>query len=406
VSNDSKTGSFERMKQHNQSTVLNTIRLKEPISRADIAKLTKLTKPTVSTMVSELIEKNLITEEEAANSTVAGGRKPFLLRINYSAYYIIGVYAAAEVVRVVMSTMDGKIVTDFSKKMTELPSKAEFMDMIIENIHDVLKRSQIDSDLILGIGFAMHGLVDPDEGIAIFSPHLHLENIPIKETLEKEFKLPVMVENDVRALAIAESWFGQGQDLSDFICLSVGLGIGSGIFIKDEIYKSPFNTGGEIGHTIIEVNGPKCECGNHGCLEAYASEIAIVRKVKTELDHHPESIIQEWINVGKTNLSLEMVFEAAKEDDPFALSILEESGRSLGLAAANMINILKPSRLILEGYIFEQGDFVVTPLKQMIEKYTFKSPHEQINVVRSTLGKTGMVLGAVTLILHKLFNGK
>ncbi|OLS35887.1 ROK family transcriptional regulator [Bacillus sp. MRMR6] len=403
MSNDSKTGSFERMKQHNQSTVLNTIRLKEPISRADIAKLTKLTKPTVSTMVSELIEKNLITEEEAANSTVAGGRKPFLLRINYSAYYIIGVYAAAEVVRVVMSTMDGKIVTDYSKEMTELPSKDEFMDMIINNIHDVLKRSRIESDLILGIGFAMHGLVDPDEGVAIFSPHLHLENIPIKETLEKEFKLPVMVENDVRALAIAESWFGQGQDLSDFICLSVGLGIGSGIFIKDEIYKSPFNTGGEIGHTIIEVNGPKCECGNHGCLEAYASEAAIVKKVESELTNHQDSILSQWIKDGKNKLTLKMIFKAAKEGDLFAVSILEESARSLGLAAANMINILKPSRLILEGYIFEQGDFIVSPLKKMIEKYTFKSPHEEINVVCSTLGKTGMVLGAVTLVLHKLF---
>jgi N-acetylglucosamine repressor len=403
MSNDIKSGSFERMKQHNQSMVLNMIRIKEPISRADIAKLTKLTKPTVSTMVSELIEKNLITEEEATTSSVVGGRKPFLLRINYSAYYIIGVYAAAEVVRVILSTMDGKIVTDYSKEMTELPSKDEFMDMIIKNIQYVLKYSQIENDLILGIGFAMHGLVDPDEGVAIFSPHLHLENIPIKETLEKEFHLPVMVENDVRALAIAESWFGQGQDISDFICLSVGMGIGSGIFIKDEIYKSPFNTGGEIGHTILEVNGPKCECGNNGCLEAYASETAIVKKVANELTDHHDSILSEWLRDGKNKLSLKMIFKAAKEGDLFAVSILEESARSLGLAAANMINILKPSRLILEGYIFEQGDIIVSPIKEMIEKYTFKSPHEEINVVCSKLGKTGMVLGAVTLVLHKLF---
>ncbi|MDQ1000365.1 N-acetylglucosamine repressor [Neobacillus niacini] len=403
MSHDTKTGSFERMKQFNQSRVLNMIRLKEPISRADIAKLTKLTKPTVSSMVSELMEKNLITEEEAANSTVAGGRKPFLLRINYSAYYIIGVYAAAEVVRVILSTMDGKIVSDYSKEMVELPGKDEFMDIIIENIHHVLNHSQIERELILGIGFAMHGLVDPDQGVAIFSPHLHLEDIRIKETLEREFLLPVMVENDVRALAIAESWFGQGQGISDFVVLSVGLGIGSGIFIKDEIYKSPFNTAGEIGHTILEVNGPKCQCGNNGCLEAYASEVAIFEKVKRELEHHQESIIHEWIKVGKTNLTLDMVFKAAKEGDPFVISILEETGRSLGLAAANMINILKPSKLILEGYIFEQGDFIVSPLKEMIEKYTFKSPHEQISVVCSTLGKTGMVLGAVTLVLHKLF---
>ncbi|WP_043932332.1 ROK family transcriptional regulator [Bacillus sp. EB01] len=401
--NDIRTGSFERMKQHNQSTVLNTIRIKEPISRADIAKLTKLTKPTVSSLVSELIEQDLITEEEAATSTIAGGRKPILLSINYSAYYIIGVYAAAEVIRVILSTMDGKIINSFSQEISELPTKDEFLEMVIEKIDYVIHHSKIERSLILGIGFAMHGLVDPVQGVAIFSPHLHLEDIPLKETLEREFNLPVLVENDVRSLAIAESWFGQGQNVSDFICLSVGRGIGSGIFINDEIYRSSFNTAGEIGHTIVKLNGEKCQCGNNGCLEAYASESAILKKAKRGVNDHPGSIIHEWLTVGKTELSLEMVFNAARKGDTFAISILEETGNSLGLAIANMVNLLKPSKLILEGYIFEQGDFVVAPLKKMIEKYTFKSPHEHISVVCSELGKTGMALGAVVLILHKLF---
>src|SRR5690606_20395481 len=288
---DNQPSSFERMKQFNQSTVLNVIRLKEPISRTDIAKLTKLTKPTVSSIVNELLEENLITEEEAANSTIAGGRKPIMLRINYSAYYIIGVYAAAEVIRVIMSTMDGKIVSDFSKRISHLPSKNEFMDIVFDNINKVLHHSHVKREEILGMGVAMHGLVDSDQGVAIFSPHLHLENIPIKQMLEKEFNLPVIIENDVRALAIAESWFGQGQGVSDFVCLSVGLGIGSGIYINNEIYRGPFNTGGEIGHTIVDVSGPKCQCGNFGCLEAYASETAIFEKVKRELDQHQDSII-------------------------------------------------------------------------------------------------------------------
>jgi N-acetylglucosamine repressor len=400
--NISKTGSFERMKLLNQSTVLNMIRLREPISRAEIAKITLLTPPTVSSLVSELIEKNLITEEQSTTSKV-GGRKPIMLRINYSAHYIIGVYAAAEVIRVILTTMDGKIVSDNSKDITELPSKAEFINLIIQNIHSILNNTHIERNLILGIGFAMHGLVDPDHGLALFSPHLHLENIPIRDLLEKEFNIPVIVENDVRALAIAESWFGQGQGVANFICLSVGLGIGSGIFINNEIYKSSFNTAGEIGHTIVDVNGPQCQCGNNGCLEAYASESAILNKVKKELKNNKETIIQEWLTDDKNDLSIKMVFKAAREGDQFATLILEETGNSLGLAAANMINILKPSKLILEGFIFEQGDFVLDPLIKMIEKYTFKSPHEEITVVCSKLGKTGMVLGAVTLILQKLF---
>lgn len=390
------------MKSHNQSTVLNMIRLSEPISRAEIAKLTNLTPPTVSSLVSELIEKNLITEEQSTNSK-AGGRKPIMLRINYSAHYIVGVYAAAEVVRVILTTMDGKIVSDYNNDITELPSKTEFINMIIDNIHYILNKTSIEKDLILGIGFAMHGLVDPDQGLAIFSPHLHLENIPIKVSLENEFNIPVIVENDVRALAIAESWFGKGQGVSDFICLSVGRGIGSGIFINNDIYKSTFNTAGEIGHTILDINGPKCQCGNNGCLEAYASESAILSKVKKELITNQDTLLHNWVKDGSDELSIKMVFKAAKEGDHFAKSILEDAGKSLGLAAANMINILKPSKLILEGSLFEEGEFVKSPLIEMIGKYTFKSSHEEILVVCSKLGKTGMVLGAVTLILRKMF---
>lgn len=391
------------MKSLNQSTVLNMIRLREPISRAEIAKLTKLTPPTVSSLVNELIDKNLITEEKA-ESTNTGGRKPIMLRINYSAYYIIGVYAAAEVIRVILTTMDGKILSDFRKDIIELPSKEEFINMIIESIHRLLDDKYINRELILGIGFAMHGLVNPDEGLAIFSPHLHLENVPIRERLEKEFHIPVTVENDVRALAIGESWFGQGQGIPDFICISVGRGIGSGIFINNEIYKSSFNTAGEIGHTILNVNGPKCQCGNNGCLESYASESAILKKVKDELKFNQTSILAEWLNGSQNDvLSIHLIFKAAKEGDCFAKTILEEAGQSLGLATANMINILKPSKIILEGNLFDEGDFVLLPLKKMIEKYTFKSSQEEITVVCSTLGKTGMVLGAVALILQKIF---
>lgn len=396
------TGSFERMKLQNQSTVLNMIRLKEPISRAEIAKLTNLTPPTVSSLVSELIEKNLITEEQVTVSK-AGGRKPIMLRINYKAHYILGVYAAAEIVRVILTTMDGKIVSDYSQEITDLPTKSVFLQMIIDNIHYILEKSEIEKNLILGIGVAMHGLVDPNQGLAIFSPHLQLENIPIKDCLESEFQIPVIVENDVRALAIAESWFGQGQGVSDFICLSVGRGIGSGIFINNEIYKSSFNTAGEIGHTILDINGPKCKCGNNGCLEAYSSETAILNKVNKVLLNNQDSLIHQWLKVNKEELSIKLVFNAAKQGDLLAISILKDAGKSLGLAAANIINILKPSKLIVEGCIFELGDYVFPPLVEMIEKYTFKSSDEEIPVVASKLGKTGMVLGAVTLVLRKMF---
>jgi len=389
-------GSFEGMKSQNQSTILNLIRLKEPISRAEIAKLTKLTKPTVGALVSELAERNLITEEKS-DTAVAGGRKPIMLRINYSAYYVVGVYAAAEVIRVILTTMDGRMVFDYKKDITELPSKEEFIEMIKSSISYVMEETNVEKNQILGIGFAMHGLVDPDNGIAIFSPHLHLEDIHLKEILEKEFSIPVIVENDVRALAIGESWFGQGQEISDFICISVGRGIGSGIVINNEIYKSSFNTAGEIGHTIVNINGPRCQCGNHGCLEAYASEIAIIDRARRKLQEKTDSVMTE------NELSIPVIFRAAKEGDELAKKILVDSGESLGIATANLINILKPTKIILEGSIFEEGDILLSRVRDMVQKYTIRSSKEEVSIVCSELGKKGMVLGAVALVLREMF---
>ncbi|GAF66048.1 putative transcriptional regulator [Bacillus sp. TS-2] len=395
------TGSFEGMKSLNQSTILNVIHNQGPISRANIAKLTKLTPPTVGGLVNELIDRNLVIEEEALQ-TNGGGRRPIMLSINYSAYYIVGVYAAAEIIRVVLSKLNGEIIFDYVQKLATLPKEEEFIEMIKENISYVLEEKHVDKKQVFGIGVAMHGLVNPDKGIAIFAPHLQLRNLPLKEILEKQFDIPVMIENDVRALALAENWFGQGQGISDFICISVGRGIGSGIVLNSEVYKSSFNTAGEIGHTVVDINGPKCHCGNNGCLEACASETAILDRFDEELKLGQDSILKQRLENSRQELSIDLLFKAAREGDALTIKILEESGKSLGIATANMINLLKPSKIILEGQIFKD-DFVFNPLQQMIEQYSLKGAQEEIQIVRSELGKKGMVLGAVTLFINKLF---
>lgn len=397
-----KKGSFEGMKSLNKSTILNLIRLKGPISRAEIAKMTKLTPPTVGTIVNELLEEDMILEETGIGKT-QGGRKPLMLTINSSAFFVIGVYAAAEVIHTVIATLDGQIAYSDERKIVSLPSKEQFLDMIKENIHFVIQNSHINLESIIGVGVGMHGLVDPEEGVAVFSPHLNLENIPIKDNLEQEFNLPVFVENDVRTLALAESWYGEGQDVSNFICLSVGLGVGSGIVINNEIYNGPLNTAGEIGHTIVDVNGPRCRCGNYGCLEAYASEHAILNRVQKGIRLHRATLITEWTHGEENLLTIDMVFDAAKQGDQLALEILEDSGRFLGIAIGNLINILTPSKVILEGRLFEAGEVLLAPLHQMVKKCTFRTSTDKETIARSTLGKKGMVMGAFTLVLRKLF---
>ncbi|PYZ97521.1 sugar kinase [Alteribacter lacisalsi] len=397
-----KTGSFEGMKSLNKTAILNLVRLQGPISRAQIAKITKLTPPTVGTIVSEFLEEGILREEADLGKS-KGGRKPIMLSINASRFYVIGVYGAAEVVRTVIATLDGKVKHEVNQPLTTLPSKDEFLQIITKNIHQVLSLEKAPAESVVGIGVAMHGLVDTEKGISVFAPHLNLENIPLKEVLEHEFTVPVFVENDVRALTLAESWYGQGQAVSNFICISVGLGVGSGMVLNNKIFRGPYHAAGEIGHTTVDVSGPRCHCGNHGCLEAYASEHAILYRIKKGIRMGRSTILTEWLRGDENSLTIEMVFKAAAEGDPHAVETLEDSGRYLGIAIANVINILTPSRIILEGRIFEAGDLILSPLRQMVEKGSLRHTMEKTKISTSSLGKDGMLTGAFTLVLRNIF---
>ncbi|WP_245733132.1 ROK family transcriptional regulator [Salipaludibacillus aurantiacus] len=397
-----KTGSFEGMKSMNRSTILNIIRLEGSISRAEIAKRTKLTPPTVGTLVQELLEEKLIVEERGVGK-IQGGRKPLMLSVNSTAFYAVGIYAAAEVIRTVMATLDGTIIAEKEIRMKSPPPMDMFLESLASSVYEVLKVNSTPLDSVIGIGVGMHGLVDSEKGIAIFSPHLNLENIPLKRYLEDEFSVPVLVENDVRTLTLAESWFGKGKGVSHFLCVSIGLGIGSGIVIDNKLYHGPAHSAGEIGHTIVDVNGPRCHCGNYGCLEAYASEFAIMEQVQKRLRLGKRSVLQEWVEENG-DLTMDMIYEASKRKDPLTLEVIEDAGRYLGIAIGNVVNMLTPSKVVLEGKLFRTGEPLLSPLEEMMRKCSVRSVQDTTELAVSSLGKKGMVTGAFTLVINQLFD--
>ncbi|SDN89314.1 Sugar kinase of the NBD/HSP70 family, may contain an N-terminal HTH domain [Alkalicoccus daliensis] len=395
-----KTGSFEGMKSMNRATILNMVRLEGPISRAQIAKRTKLTPPTVGTIVQELMEEDLLIEETGIGK-IQGGRKPLMLSIHSSAFYAIGVYAAAEVVHTVIATLDGEIFMEKEERMQTPPPLEEFLQLLSRSVSFVIEESGAAPEKIIGIGVAMHGLVNSEEGTAIFSPHLQLENIPIQQHLEEKFSIPVLVENDVRTLTLAEGWYGEGQNISHFLCVSVGLGIGSGIVLDNTIYRGPVHSAGEIGHTVVDVSGPKCHCGNYGCLEAYASESSILEQTQRQLRFGKPSLLHEI--AGDKELTMQHVYQAVAEKDPLAMEVAADAGRYLGIAIANITNMLSFSKIVLEGELFQVGDVILDPLRSMVEKRTLRSVRNATTIAISPLGKKGMVIGAFTLVIDQMF---
>jgi glucokinase-like ROK family protein len=401
MSKSMQIGSFHWMKSLNKSTILNVIRLHGPISRAEIAKLTKLTPPTVTNIVGELLESKLVVESELGEST--GGRKPILLRINSTAFHVIGVYGGPKRVRAVVATLDGKVVHEVEKKNPPNPTIEQFLDTLKATVHQVIKETNAKRETFLGIGVGMHGLVDPEKGISIFAPNLNLRNIPVKAALEKEFNLPVEIENDVRALALGESWFGQGKGISNFICVNVGTGIGAGIIIDHQLYQGISYTAGEIGHTTIDVNGPRCSCGNYGCLEALAAGPAIARRARQMIRLGKKSVIKDWVNGDLDKITGEMIHRAAQLGDTVAIEVLEDTGRYLGIGIANLINTFNPSRIILSGGVSRAGHFVLDALKETVENRALATPAKAVSIVISELGPNAREIGAFTLLLQKLF---
>src|SRR5699024_1042760 len=268
-------GTFQLMKSVNKSIVLNKIRTSEPISRAQIAKETSLTPPTVSSIVRELIEQELVKESSLGESQ--GGRKPTLLLVNEDGFHVIGVDAGPKTIECILSNLSGHIKDRIVVPIERPLTNESFLNLLKNSIYKILKKLS-SRENILGIGMAMHGVVDIETGTSLIAPILQLRDIPIKEELEREFDLVVNVENDARAMALGEAWFGQYGKVSSMMAVNLGSGVGAGVVVDGKLYHGANDLAGEVGHMTIDMNGERCECGNRGCLESFASAPSIVKR--------------------------------------------------------------------------------------------------------------------------------
>ncbi|MDX6153976.1 ROK family transcriptional regulator [Marinococcus sp. PL1-022] len=395
-----QTGSFQWMKSINKSIVLNKIRSEGPISRAQIAKETNLTPPTVSANVRELIEQGIVKESRLGDSQ--GGRKPTMLVINSSDFYIIGLDAGPTEVEFGLADLSGTVIHHLRESIS-LTEESEFLDVVKKGIHDLLNEIPLMRDKVVGIGVAMHGVVDVATGTSLFAPNLHLRNIPIKEELEKEFGFLVKVENDARAMALGEAWFGSGENVTSMVAVNVGRGIGSGIIINGELYHGEYDIAGELGHMAIDVHGRRCACGSNGCLQTVASGPAVAERTVESLKEHPDSRIWELIEGDLERVSGEVVFAAAEAGDQLAIDILRQTGEYLGIGLTNLIHIINPTKVIIGGGVSESGKYVLEPLRRIIQERGLTQQAKQTKVVLTEFGSRATMLGAVALLLVELF---
>lgn len=378
-----RQGSFQWMKSVNKSMILNKIRKEGPISRAQIARETSLTPPTVSSSVKELIEQKIVEESDFGQSQ--GGRKPTMLVINDQAFSIIGVDAGPENIQCIVADLAGNVLKRSEAKLQLPITGQEFIAVLTNCIEGVLETK----DPVIGIGVAMHGVVDVAAGTSLYAPNLGLSNIPIKEELEKAFGLEVKVENDARAMALGEYWFGNHGELESILAVNMGSGVGAGLIIDGKLYHGSSDIAGEIGHMTIDLHGEICECGNRGCLQTFVTGPAIARKVAGNSAENP--------------LTAEKIFEQAIAGNEEFEAILKEAGRAMGVGLTNLIHIVNPEKIILGGGVSKAERFILPAIRETIAASALTPAASRTKVEVSKLGDDATLIGAVTLLLVDVF---
>ena len=255
---------------------------------------------------------------------------------------------------------------------------------------------------LLGMGVGSPGPLDPTDGVIYTTPNMPgWENYPMKKRLEEKMRLPVVVENDANCAALAEYWRGAGQNSHTMILLTLGTGIGGGIVRNGQLVNGEHVAAGEIGHMVINFDGPKCGCGNHGCLEAYTGASGIVKRAWEVLEKPGTvSVLREMAGDDKLGLTPAMISEAAGKGDGVALNVLRETGRLLGVGIVSLVNIFAPETVILGGGVSAAGEVLFSSVREEVRRKAMPPGNERVHIVPAAMGNSAGVVGAAGLLLR------
>lgn len=312
----------------------------------------------------------------------------------------IGIDVGGTNVKIALVDDNGKIIYSNSVPTYAKMGYEYTVNNIKQAIKDLMKETNTTSSDIEGIGFDFPGQVDCKTGVVKLAPNIPgWVNVPIAQMIEDEFHIPTRIDNDVRCAALGELKFGAGRGCENFICITVGTGIGSGIVINGKVVRGATNAAGELGHIKLQMNGgPICGCGDTGCLEAFASGPAIVAMAQEYIKGGKSTKFREMAAVEGGEITPYMVAKAAEEGDPVAKRIFEIVGEYIGIGLTSVINLLNPERVIIGGGVAESGELLLGPIRKTIKERAMVVAGNAVEIVPAQLGNSAGVIGASMLI--------
>ncbi len=379
-------------KYFNRALILRLILNQGPVSRLILARQTGLSPAALTVLTGGLLEEGLLTEvmDEGREFEVARvGRRSVPLDLNTQAGLVLGIHITPRIVRLGLVNLKGEIISqERLGPPDQNPAKA--IEQIIGSAQTLIAK---ENRSIIGVGVGAVGLVEHEQGVNLRALSLHWQNVPIRAELETAFNLPVQVDNNVRGMVLAELLFGHGRthNFKNIGMVYIGTGVGGGIVIDGELYWGSGAAAGEVGHMIIDPNGPACYCGAQGCVEQFAGEAALLKLAQTRL---PEPVP-----------TIESLIEVADSGEPIAAEIVREGGRAIGIAIANVLRVLNPNTVIIAGRMSKSNCFMEAV--QSEARRSNISPASDLTVLTSSLGDNIGLVGAAALALRQfLFTAK
>lgn len=369
------------------------------LSKPEICRLTNMTTPTISRMIEELIEEGWVTDQGQGASI--GGKRPHIFSLNPDAAYIMGVDVGRIHLKIAIFNLRKEIIGEIKVYPSILENgktNEENIRYIREKINLTLSDLNIPYSKIKVGGFAIPGLIDID-GTAY--TYFTYENSNIREVLEKEFGIPVFIDNDSKIMAMAEHTFGVAKGISHALCISVNECIGLGMILNSQPYTGFKGMAGEFGHIRISGLNEQCYCGKIGCLETVASGRSIVKTAKEAIKKNVKTAIQTL--AGEQEITLELIIKAAKQDDIFAIDLLQKAGEKIGEGISTLIHLFNPQVLVIGGEIADAGELITMPIQQILNKYTLTRLKNQCEIKLSNLNSHSTIMGTLMVVMKNLY---
>lgn len=398
-----RTADSALVRQINLSVIMNQLRKKAPLSRAGLAQATGLNKTTVSSLIDELLQRQLVSELGFVTEKKKG-HLATMLDLNPAVGFIVGCEIGADFILVVCTNFAPEIIWRHEEHTDPSMGRDAILERARALLNDAIHKGYEQYNTFLGIGVGVAALIDQSNGTMLFAPNLKwTEPFPIRDMLQDWFpQAPVIVDNEANIAALGEHYFGVAQDHDEVLYISAGVGLGGGVVHAGRVFSGVTGVGAEFGHMTMDRQGELCSCGSYGCWETQVSQRALFRHIQTSFERGERGILFDLTNRGLEPLTVPMIVDAARAGDAVALAALEKIGSDLGVGIAALVNALNPEMVVCGGILSLAGEFLMPAATREFEQRALRWNREAARVVLAKHGFDAAAMGGVAAVYETI----